>query len=81
MGKGKGNQKQKGDSPSNLEEGDIIEALGDCPHHFIDCRCAPCHAESKLCSTPVLFDKVEFTVVLRVKIAYMPTGLDQLLKL
>jgi hypothetical protein len=77
----KGNLNQKGDSLPDLEEGDIIEALGDFSHHFIDCRPAPCHAESELCSTPVLLDKIEFAVILGVKIAYMPAGLDQLLKL
>ena len=64
-----------------MKEGDIIEALDDFPLHLVDCRCAPCYTETELGSTPILFNEIEFTMVLGIKIAEMPAILDQLLKL
>jgi hypothetical protein len=37
--------------------------------------------EMKFCCAPILFDEVQFTVILGIKIIQMPMGLDQLLKL
>src|SRR6267154_410351 len=68
-------------SPPNMKEGDIIQALDDLPLHFIDCRHTPCHMETELCCPLILFDEVEFAVILGVEITDMPTGLNQLLKL
>jgi hypothetical protein len=69
------------DSPSDVKEGDIIEALDDLPLHLIECCRVPCHTETKLRRPPVLFDKVKFTMVFWIEIAEMPTRLNQLLKL
>jgi hypothetical protein len=69
------------DSPSNVEEGDIIKALDDLLLHLVDgCR-APCHPETELCCSPILFDKIELAMILGVEIAQMTARLNQLLKL
>ena len=67
--------------PSNVKEGDVIKGLDDLPLHLINRRRAPCHTETKLCSPPILFDEIEFTVIFGVKVTQMVTRLDQLLKL
>jgi hypothetical protein len=64
-----------------VKEGDVIKGLDDLPLHLIDCRCAPCHTETELCSPPILLDEIEFAVIFRVKVTQMATRLDQLLKL
>ena len=64
-----------------MKEGDIIQALDDLPLHLIYCRCMPYHTETEFCCPPILFDKVDFTMVFGVKVAQMATRLDQLLKL
>jgi hypothetical protein len=64
-----------------VKEGDVIEGLDDFFLHLVDRRRAPCHAEMKLCCAPILFNEVEFAVILGVKITQMPARLDQLLKL
>jgi hypothetical protein len=69
------------DSPPNVKEGNVIEALDDYPLHLIDCGRAPCHTETELCRPPVLFDEIEFTVIFGIEITQMTMRLDQLLKL
>ena len=64
-----------------MKERDVIKTLDDLPLHAINCCCAPCHMEMELGCSPVLFNKIEFTVVFWVKIAQMAIRLDQLLKL
>jgi hypothetical protein len=77
-----GNQnKNAEDSPTNVKEGNVIEALDDLLLHLIDCCCTPCHTETELRCPPVLLDEVELTVVFGVEIAQMAARLDQLLKL
>src|SRR6267154_3848436 len=69
------------DSPLNMKEGHVIEALDDCLLHCIDCCRVPCHMEMELRCPSVLFNEVEFAMVFGVKVAQMPMRLDQLLKL
>jgi hypothetical protein len=64
-----------------VKERDVIEALDDFFLHLADRQRVPCHAETKLGRPPILFDKIELTVVLGVEIAKVPMGLNQLLKL
>jgi hypothetical protein len=64
-----------------VEEGNIIETLNDHPLHLIDCCCVPCNMEIELHHPPILFDKVEFTMIFRIEVTQMTTRLDQLLKL
>ena len=65
----------------NVKEGNIIAALNDLPLHLVNCCRAPCHTEVKLRCPPILFYKVEFTMVFGIEIAQMPARLNQLLKL
>jgi hypothetical protein len=74
-------EKNVQDSPLDVKEGDVIEALDDLPLHLIKCCHTPCHMEIKLCRPPILFDKIKFTMVFWIEIAEVPTRLDQLLKL
>ena len=76
-----GRKKNMKDSPPNVKEGNIIEALNDFPLHLVDrCR-APCYTETELRCPPILFDEVEFAVIFWVEVAQMATRLDQLLQL
>ena len=69
------------DSPSNVKEGDVIQALDDLPLHLADCRRTPCYMEMELRHPPILLNEVELTVILGVEITQVPVRLDQLLKL
>ena len=69
------------DSPSNVKEGDVIQALDDLPLHLADCHRVPCYPETELRRPPILLNEVEFAVILGVEITQVPTRLDQLLKL
>ena len=60
---------RKQDSPPNVKERDIIEALYDYPLHLHNCYRAPCHPKAKLCRPSVLFDKIQFAVVFWVEVA------------
>jgi hypothetical protein len=64
-----------------MKEGHIIKASDDLPLHLVNCCHTPCHMETELCCSPILFDEVELAVILRVEITQMSTGLNQLLKL
>ncbi len=69
------------DSPLNVKEGDIIEALDDFCLHLSNCCHVFCHMEPEFCCSPILLNKIDFAVILWVKIAQMAMQLDQLLKL
>ncbi len=57
------------DSLPNMKERDIVKAFNNLPLHLVDGCCMPCHLEMELCCSPILFDKIEFTVILGVEIA------------
>jgi hypothetical protein len=64
-----------------VKEGNIIKGLDDIRLHLVDrCR-APHHTVTELCCSPVLLNKVELAVVLRVEVAQVAARLNQLLKL
>lgn len=65
----------------DLKVGDIIEALDDLLLHLANCCCVPCHVKTEFCHVSILFNEVQLTVVLGIKITVMPMRLDQLLKL
>jgi hypothetical protein len=69
------------DSPLNVKERNIIKALNDFLLHLINCHRTLCHIKVELHCFSVLFDKVEFTMILEVKVIQVATRLDQLLKL
>jgi hypothetical protein len=60
---------------------DIIKALDDLLFHFLNCCHMPYLMEIKLCSAPILLNKVKFTMIFWIKVAQMATLLNQLLKL
>jgi hypothetical protein len=64
-----------------VKEGDVIKALDDLFLHLFNRCCAPCHAKTKFCRAPILFDEVQLAVILWVKITQVSARLDQLLKL
>jgi hypothetical protein len=69
------------DSLPNVKERDVIKALNDFFLHLIDRRRMLCHTKAELCHSLVLFDKVEFTMILGVKVTQVAVRLNQLLKL
>lgn len=73
--------KKNKNSPPNLKEGDIVEALDDFLLHLVNCCCTSCYTEAKLRGPPVLLNEIELAVVFRVEITQMAARLDQLLKL
>jgi hypothetical protein len=64
-----------------VKERNVIEAFNDFPLHLIDGCHAPCHPETEFCRTPILLNKIELAVILRVEVTQMATRLNQLLKL
>jgi len=58
-----------------------VKALLDSVLHLLECLRSGGHAVSGFGRTPVLFDKVQFAMVLRIEIAQMTVPLDELLEL
>ena len=48
--------------------------------HFFDCPRVPGHLKSKLCSSPVLLNKIKLAMIFRVKITKVTAALDMLLQ-
>ena len=69
------------DSLPNVKDGDIIQTLDDFLLHLVNCLHAPCLGEMELCCSPVLFNKIQLTMIFWIEIAKMAMRLDQLLKL
>ncbi len=55
----------------NVKKGNIIKALDYLLLHLIDCCCVPCHTEMELHYPPILFNKIEFTVIFWIEITQM----------
>jgi hypothetical protein len=72
---------EKKKKPSDLEQGNVIQAGYNNFFHLVNgCR-TPLGMETKFCHAPVLFYKIQFTVVLQVEVAEMTMGLNEFLKL
>jgi hypothetical protein len=72
--------KRSRSAPLNLFKGDVIETL---QHFLLHLTKGPCTARNtvpKLCCTPVLLNKVEFAMILRIEVAQMTMRLDILLE-
>ena len=65
--------------PPDLEKGDTIKGLPYSGTHVLDCVRSCCCAILELCHALVLLDKVEFAMILGIKITELAARLDKLL--
>jgi hypothetical protein len=72
-------KERKKDSPSNLKEGDCIKGLLYKLLHCHSCGQPGCCAVSKLSCAPILLDKVQLAVILRVEVTQVATLLNKFL--
>jgi hypothetical protein len=63
------NEKRKKDTLSNLIKGDVIKTFQHFPLHFRKGPCTTSNPKTKLHRAPVLFDKIEFTVIFGIEVA------------
>jgi hypothetical protein len=68
-------------SPSDLKQGNVIQAGYNIFFHLIHSCPARHGTKTIFCRAPVLLNKIEFAMILRVEVADMATQLDELLKL
>jgi hypothetical protein len=74
-------ENEKNKLPSDLKQGNVIQAGHNNFFHLIN-GCRALHGtETKFSRTPILLDKIEFAVILRVEITKMAAGLNKFLKL
>jgi len=63
----------RGNIPSNLFKGDVVEAPQHFFFHLIEGPRTASNTESKLCCTPVLLDEVQLAMVFGIVITQMST--------
>jgi hypothetical protein len=73
--------KESKDIPPDLEQHDTVKALDDSLLHLSNCLCTTCFAKLCLCSTPILLNEVELTVVFGIEVAQVAMRLNKFLKL
>src|SRR6266849_2517274 len=69
------------DAPSNLIKGDVIKTCQHFLLHLVKGLCMASDMEPKLRCTPILLNKVQFTVVLGIIITQVTTRFDIFLEL
>jgi hypothetical protein len=57
------------DSLLNVKERDMVQTLYDFLLHLLNYCHVPCHTETKLCFSPVLFNKIKFIVIFWIEVA------------
>ena len=72
---------RKGSLLPNLEKGDAVEALLYGLFHVLECARPRCRAVLKFRRAPVLFNKVQLTMIFWIKVTNMAMRLDKLLQL
>jgi len=70
----------RGNIPSNLFKGDVVEAPQHFFFHLIEGPCMASDTESKLCCTPVLLDEVQLAMVFGIVITQMSTRFNVFLE-
>ena len=68
--------REKKNSPPNLKKGNIVKALLDVVLHCFKRLCSWYHTVLGLRGTPILLDKIELAVILRINIAQVAAALD-----